>query len=239
MSSRSKFVERLSAIAEMVGSVNALAKKAGVSQTGLRNYLLHSEPTRPVIEAIANAAGVSPEWLSYGRAPMCGPGSSVPIRAREELSRTWQAARSDPDRGTGSWEDFYRRVCFGEDLGVPAWIKFALAASNAPDAADEPTSGASPAREEPEIDDGVLGDLLITFLPEVARWNARASTSPEMLLSVRRAAGGALKQLQAGIRTNGRRPSASTIRSVLAAHIHRANPDLSLNEQESESEHIA
>ena len=61
MSSRSTFVERLSAIAEMVGSVNALAKKAGVSQTGLRNYLLHSEPTRPVIEAIANAAGVSPE----------------------------------------------------------------------------------------------------------------------------------------------------------------------------------
>jgi hypothetical protein len=43
-------------------SVNSFAK-----QVPVRQYLIgESEPTRPVVLAIARAAGVSPSWLAFG-----------------------------------------------------------------------------------------------------------------------------------------------------------------------------
>lgn len=48
-------------------SVNSFAKQVPVSQSVMRQYLIgESEPTRPVVLAIARAAGVSPSWLAFG-----------------------------------------------------------------------------------------------------------------------------------------------------------------------------
>jgi Helix-turn-helix len=48
-------------------SVNSFAKLVPVSQSVMRQYLIgESEPTRPVVLAIARAAGVSPAWLAFG-----------------------------------------------------------------------------------------------------------------------------------------------------------------------------
>jgi transcriptional regulator with XRE-family HTH domain len=48
-------------------SVNGFAKRVPVSQSVMRQYLIgESEPTRPVVIAIAKAAHVSPAWLAFG-----------------------------------------------------------------------------------------------------------------------------------------------------------------------------
>jgi transcriptional regulator with XRE-family HTH domain len=64
------FVERLKAC---VGddSLRAFASKAGISPTALRQYLIgKSEPTRPMLLAIARTAGVNVAWLATGDGPM-------------------------------------------------------------------------------------------------------------------------------------------------------------------------
>lgn len=58
------------ALAELAGSVNHLAKLAGISQTGLRNYFLSGEPSRPHLIRLADALRVNIEWLVTGRGPM-------------------------------------------------------------------------------------------------------------------------------------------------------------------------
>ncbi len=63
----SAFVLRMRVCAAEVGSVSALAKKAGLSQGGIRRYFSGGEPTRPQLIAIAGAAGVSVEWLATGK----------------------------------------------------------------------------------------------------------------------------------------------------------------------------
>jgi phage repressor protein C with HTH and peptisase S24 domain len=60
------FLERLRYAADKVGSANALAKRAGISQSGFHRYLNGGEPTRKMLSAIANAAAVSVEWLAFG-----------------------------------------------------------------------------------------------------------------------------------------------------------------------------
>ena len=52
-------------------SLRAFAFKAGISPTALRQYLIgKSEPTRPMLVAIARAAGVQVAWLATGDGPM-------------------------------------------------------------------------------------------------------------------------------------------------------------------------
>lgn len=65
-----EFRERMHALAELAGSVNHLARLAGISQTGLRHYFLSGEPSRPHLIKLAEAAGVNIEWLVTGRGPM-------------------------------------------------------------------------------------------------------------------------------------------------------------------------
>jgi len=60
------FLERLRFAVKRVGSANALAKKAKISQSGLHKYLNGGEPTRRILSAIANAADLSVEWLAFG-----------------------------------------------------------------------------------------------------------------------------------------------------------------------------
>lgn len=61
--------------AARAGSVSALARKAGISQSGIRRYFAGGEPTRPHLVAIASAAEVSLIWLATGSGE---PGESTP-----------------------------------------------------------------------------------------------------------------------------------------------------------------
>jgi transcriptional regulator with XRE-family HTH domain len=65
-----RFPERLK---EAMGeeSVRGFAKRTGVSSSVVHNYLRgKSEPTRPILLALANAAKVNPLWLATGEGPM-------------------------------------------------------------------------------------------------------------------------------------------------------------------------
>jgi DNA-binding phage protein len=77
------FIERMQACATRAGSVNALARKADLSQSGIRRYFAGGEPTRKVLIAIAHAAGVDFRWLATGEGRMNrdeagGVGASLP-----------------------------------------------------------------------------------------------------------------------------------------------------------------
>ena len=60
------FKERMTFCSRQAKSVSALAKKAGISQSGIRRYFSGGEPTRPHLVALASAAGVSLNWLATG-----------------------------------------------------------------------------------------------------------------------------------------------------------------------------
>ena len=60
------FISRMRQLAENAGSVNALAKQAGISQSGIRRYFEGGEPARPLIVALAKAGNVSVNWLISG-----------------------------------------------------------------------------------------------------------------------------------------------------------------------------
>lgn len=60
------FVARLRRLVAKVGSANALAKSAGLSQSGFQRYLSGGQPTRKVLIALARAAQVNLAWLMTG-----------------------------------------------------------------------------------------------------------------------------------------------------------------------------
>jgi transcriptional regulator with XRE-family HTH domain len=61
------FRDRLEALAGRVGSYYRLAKAAGVSEGTLQTYRNRgSEPSRPILVALAKASGVSVDWLASG-----------------------------------------------------------------------------------------------------------------------------------------------------------------------------
>lgn len=64
------FVDRLRLIAERMGSASALVRRAGISHSGFQKYLAGAEPTRKVLIALADAAGVDLQWLITGRGAM-------------------------------------------------------------------------------------------------------------------------------------------------------------------------
>lgn len=61
------FVERLRQLVAKLGSANALARSAGVSQSGFQRYLAGGQPTRKVLIALAQAARVDLMWLMTGQ----------------------------------------------------------------------------------------------------------------------------------------------------------------------------
>ncbi|MBC8121492.1 MAG: hypothetical protein H7Y22_06600, partial [Gemmatimonadaceae bacterium] len=66
-----EFRQRLRRLAEVAGSVNALAKRSNVLQSTLRHYLNNGgEPTRPVLVALCTSMDVCLEWLALGKGPM-------------------------------------------------------------------------------------------------------------------------------------------------------------------------
>lgn len=120
---RSGFVERLQALAASVGSVTALARRAGLSQAGVRSYLYESEPTRSVIVAMAEAAGASPGWLVDGKSAMCAPDSPVRQRAEAELRKVYEA--NGGNASGKAWDEFVRLAGATKVEGVPSWVRFA------------------------------------------------------------------------------------------------------------------
>lgn len=68
---RAAFVERLKLCQRRCGSQNALAKKAGISQSTLSGYIIKStEPPRDIVMRLARAASVSVGWLVTGEGPV-------------------------------------------------------------------------------------------------------------------------------------------------------------------------
>jgi len=64
------FVERLKLICARVGNASALAKKSGISNSGLSRYLTGGDPSRKVLIGLAEAADVSLHWLATGEGNM-------------------------------------------------------------------------------------------------------------------------------------------------------------------------
>lgn len=87
-------------LATLIGklSVRAFARKAGVSDTFLRQCLAgRTEPTRTKLLAIARAGATSVEWLATGRGPMrdtdaVRAGDPTPALDRERLERVIEVA---------------------------------------------------------------------------------------------------------------------------------------------------
>ncbi|WP_124339820.1 XRE family transcriptional regulator [Pseudomonas chlororaphis] len=60
------FHERLQRLVRIAGSANALAKRSGISQSGIQRYLKGGEPTRKMLITLAECTGVSLLWLMTG-----------------------------------------------------------------------------------------------------------------------------------------------------------------------------
>ncbi len=80
------FIDRMKAMADLAGGQNALARLAGISQSGISRYLKGGEPARPILLALSRAAGVRIEWLMTGQEPM-RPGEMAETRAPAPESR--------------------------------------------------------------------------------------------------------------------------------------------------------
>lgn len=61
------FLARVSEVIDMVGGENALAERSGLSRSMIEKYKKGSEPTRSSLVSMADAAGVSVEWLAIGK----------------------------------------------------------------------------------------------------------------------------------------------------------------------------
>lgn len=64
------FIERLKALCARAGNASALARKAGISNSGLSRYLAGGDPSRKVLIALAEAGDVSLHWLATGEGGM-------------------------------------------------------------------------------------------------------------------------------------------------------------------------
>lgn len=97
-----EFIERLRRLSAIAGSATALAKAAGISQSGLQRYLKGGEPTRKVLVALAECTGVDLVWLATGK------GSE----------RSGSSLAADPDEDTYAYIPLYDSRCSG---GHGAW----------------------------------------------------------------------------------------------------------------------
>ena len=68
--SHEAFAERLRRVIRDTGTILGLSEKAGVSDSTIHLWLRDSEPSREKLVNLADAAGVSVEWLATGRGEM-------------------------------------------------------------------------------------------------------------------------------------------------------------------------
>lgn len=220
---RTAFVTRLQAVAELVGSVNALAKRAGLSQTGLRGYLFGSEPTRPALYAIADAAGVARSWLFNGDAPMFSAGSERQEEALEHVRRAWNAFGKEQGGGERDWNEFAERYRIGDKaLALPAWVRFAV-----PNAREmiqgrpgESHEAAAARVERPgfTVPAGLFASVARELRKLMPGVEAATSTQVEAFDEV---LDSACRDLLAGAVVLGRAPDKTTIRMMINCHLWR------------------
>lgn len=106
----SSFIERMKLCAERVGSVSALARAAGISQSGIRRYFSGGEPSRPQLIAIAKAADVTVAWLATGKEPSPIEDSGED-RSTTYMERSNANADEDPsvnEVGCGTGEPIFK-----------------------------------------------------------------------------------------------------------------------------------
>ena len=102
------FQDRIAEAARLAGGAQSLADKAGLSRRVVGKYLAgKSDPSRERLVRIADAAGVSIEWLASGRGPMVRgaigaaneattPVENIPLERSITWLREWWA-RASPD----------------------------------------------------------------------------------------------------------------------------------------------
>lgn len=216
---RAAFVRRLAATAEVVGSVSALAKRAGLSQAGVRSYLIRSEPTHSKLHSLARAAGVNPGWLSFGGVPMCQPGSEVALRAEAELRADW-IGRVKAQGCELSWEAFRSESAAGNIEGIPSWITFALA---------QPPQ---PPLQEADADDGALSaqtDVVLGELrEEVRRWIVLVGVDAHAHATIKAAMSEVCGLISDAVLKSQVLPRPDTLRALLLTEIFRLDPTLPL-----------
>lgn len=95
-----QFPKRLkTAIGEL--SARAFAQKIGISGAAVRKYLAgESEPTRPVLIAMADMAGVRVEWLATGE----GAKEPESIKLTETAAHNALRSKLKEQMGAGSWK---------------------------------------------------------------------------------------------------------------------------------------
>lgn len=226
---RSAFVRRLQAAADLVGSVNALAKRAGVSQAGLRGYLFGSEPTRRILNVVADAAGVSRSWLYNGDGEMLSAGSPILNEASKAVRSAWEAFNKATGHGerTANWTVFAERYLAGDEaLGVPLWVRFAVPDPNSifPARAGKSAAGSGPLAHtaaRPNVPSGLIA--------AVSRELRHIDAGDDVELADRGALGesfdeildAACRDLLAGAIAHGHAPDMPTIRKMIDAHMWR------------------
>jgi transcriptional regulator with XRE-family HTH domain len=87
LSTDAEFIKRLEVCADLAGSMNALSRATGMSQSGMRRYFHGGEPTRPVLIAIANAVGVNLLWLMTGEGETFKPAKPDYLKSAAEIGR--------------------------------------------------------------------------------------------------------------------------------------------------------
>lgn len=127
------FLERLSVVCQIAGGVPSLAGAAGVSVSAVRKYLAGSEPTRPVLIALARAVGVRGGWLLDGSGSICDPDSVLAQRAKHQIGLEFNAALILPDYRddgmVGAAKLFAEEYRLGEDrCEWPEWIRLVVPA---------------------------------------------------------------------------------------------------------------
>lgn len=226
---RSGFVQRLQAAADLVGSVNALAKRAGVSQAGLRGYLFGSEPTRRILNVVADAAGVSRSWLYNGDGEMLSAESPKLNEAFKAVRSAWEAFNKATTHGerSANWTVFAERYRAGDEaLGVPLWVRFAVPDPNSsfPARAGKSVAGSGPLTQtaaRPRIPSGLIA--------AVSKELRRIDAGDDVELTDRGVLGesfdeildAACLDLLAGALAHGHAPDMPTIRKMIDAHMWR------------------
>lgn len=129
--SNPEFLERLKVLTNLAGGASALAKIASVSLSAVRKYLQGSEPTRPVLAAIAQGLGVRSGWLVDGCGAMCEPDSPVVRRARyqigNELSKCLALPEYREEGMVGGARMFAAEYQEGnERFPVANWVRLAV-----------------------------------------------------------------------------------------------------------------
>jgi hypothetical protein len=129
----SDFLNRLRVLVEIAGSVSALGRNSGISESSIRKYLTGSEPTRPVLVALSRATGVRLAWLVNAEGTVCEPKSTLLQRARHLIALEANKALGLPEfreEGlTGALRQFSEEYESGtERYLAPDWVRMVVPA---------------------------------------------------------------------------------------------------------------